>query len=107
MWVFGSLVFLVPAICLTAPILATGRILEDETRDGQAVSPCVVLSESSLLIVWASPDDQSCPTLAAHIRPRPLQENAEPQAGFGEELNVYECPYEPGCKAAQLNARTL
>jgi putative membrane protein len=31
MWVFGSLVFLVPAICLTTRFLANGRLVNEKT----------------------------------------------------------------------------
>jgi hypothetical protein len=31
MWVFGSLVFLVPAICMTVPFLANGPLLDGKT----------------------------------------------------------------------------
>ena len=31
MWVFGSFVFLVPAICVTARFLANGRLLDEKT----------------------------------------------------------------------------
>ena len=31
MWVFGSLVFLIPAICLTARFLANGRLIDEKT----------------------------------------------------------------------------
>lgn len=32
MWVFGSVVFLIPAICLTARFLANGRLIGEKTR---------------------------------------------------------------------------
>ena len=45
MWVFGSLVFLVPAICFTAQILTNARLLDEKTRlDSlrERKLPCVV-----------------------------------------------------------------
>jgi hypothetical protein len=47
-------------------------------------------------------DDQPGTALAAQIGPRPLKKDAEPQAGLGQELYVYESPHEPSHKAAEL-----
>jgi hypothetical protein len=48
-------------------------------------------------------EDEPGAPLAGHISPNPLQEDAQPEARCGEELEVHRGPSEPSSKTAQLD----
>src|SRR5215472_8066578 len=52
-------------------------------------------------------DDQPIASLPGHIRPNPLQEDAQTETRCGEELQVYRRPSEPRADPAYLDFATL
>ena len=81
--------------------------MRSEGSDCHREFPYFALSEKSVSIVGSVPDDQPLRAFAAYVGPTPLQEYTESKARFGQKLDMYESPYEPSYKAAQLDSRTL
>src|SRR5215472_1119501 len=52
-------------------------------------------------------DDYSITSLPGHIRPHPLQEDAQPEARCGQELDVNESPNQPRHQPAHLDLPAL
>jgi hypothetical protein len=89
--------------------IAISSVAQLGFQEPQRFGPVKLLCLVTQLDSTARPlsDDQPSTALTTQIGPHPLQKDAEPQAGLGQELNVDESPHEPGYKAAELNSGAL